>query len=337
MRAVIFLAVVFSASCHAKCPRNLEITVSVKNVEKLDKDSESDPFFIIKKGEREIHTSKPIKNGRANQVKTFKAFQLETNRIQKYSLEFKDKDTGFMNSDDEMGTIENIQFKKSGEGQWIQAKTDKKFMYKIDSKNVPVCQNEGTCHDQGSSWRCECPETWTGRKCEIDVDECQVAAKAGMCGDHGDCKNLPGSFECACHAGWKGDTCNEDINECVEENVCQAHNQFCLNSIGSYKCHCQGGYTGDQCDKDFDECSLNPCKDIVGTTCETDGQNSFKCVCPSYGCEAASNPDVDAQDLENAVNGNHESNNDSYDSYDNNDYDNNDDDDDDDDNDDAYW
>merc|ERR1711881_551428 len=130
MRALIFLAVVFSA-CYAKCPRNLEITVSVKNVEKLDQDSESDPFFILKKGEQELHESKPIKNGRKNQVKVFKAFQLETNRIQKYSLEFKDKDTGFMNADDEMGTIENIQFKKSGEGQWIQAKTVQSVKTKV--------------------------------------------------------------------------------------------------------------------------------------------------------------------------------------------------------------
>jgi len=330
MRALIFLAVVFSVG-YAKCPRNLEITVSVKNVEKLDQDSESDPFFKLMKGEIQLHESKPIKNGRANQVKTFKAFQLETNRIQKYSLVFADKDRGFMNSDDDMGTIENIQFKKTGEGQWIKAKTEKNFMYKIDSKDVPVCQNEGKCHDQGSSWRCECTEFWTGRKCETDVDECKIPAKAGQCGDHGDCVNSPGSFDCNCHDGWKGDKCNEDINECAEENVCQADNQFCLNSIGSYKCHCQNGWTGDQCDEDFDECSLNPCKAIVGSTCETDGQNSFKCVCPTYGCEAASNPDVDIDDLENAVNGNHQSDDDD-DSYSYND-----DDDDDDDSDSNSW
>lgn len=36
------------------------------------------------------------------------------------------------------------------------------------------CSNNGRCEVQGSTFVCHCPREWTGRRCEIDVDECRI-------------------------------------------------------------------------------------------------------------------------------------------------------------------
>ena len=34
------------------------------------------------------------------------------------------------------------------------------------------CRNGGTCVDTYSGYFCQCPDTWQGDTCELDVDEC---------------------------------------------------------------------------------------------------------------------------------------------------------------------
>ncbi|GFN94287.1 neurogenic locus notch like protein 2 [Plakobranchus ocellatus] len=66
---------------------------------------------------------------------------------------------------------------------------------------------------------CRCPPTWTGRRCETDVDECD--SLLGLCGRNGSCLNLPGDFQCQCDPGFTGSMCDEDIDECsLSEDLC---------------------------------------------------------------------------------------------------------------------
>ncbi|XP_060592999.1 uncharacterized protein LOC132747595 [Ruditapes philippinarum] len=52
---------------------------------------------------------------------------------------------------------------------------------------------------------CECKATWTGNRCQTDVDEC--AADSNLCKNKPNqgCHNLDGSYECSCFMGFKKD------------------------------------------------------------------------------------------------------------------------------------
>lgn len=291
------------ASTQAKCPRNLDVTVHLRNVPKMDKDSGSDIFFIFKdKNGKTIKESKPIRDIKTGATVTFPSFTRETDKVQKYSFDLMDKDKGFMNADDEVAVFKNFRFNYEGPGEWkgvhannpndaeFERNSRNPFELKIDTQRISPCQNDGTCRDTPGSFNCDCRDGWEGKRCELDVDEC--AADSYLCGDNGSCNNLPGSYECICNEGWQGERCDQDIDECLVDDPCN-DNQVCQNTIGSYKCHCKGGWAGDNCDEDFDECDLNPCDNMPGTVCSTPEFNSFSCQCPALGCAVAvTNPEL---------------------------------------------
>ncbi|XP_067143727.1 epidermal growth factor-like protein 7 [Centruroides vittatus] len=57
------------------------------------------------------------------------------------------------------------------------------------------CKNGGKCKKPDY---CHCPLGWTGKCCDIDVNEC--VQDNGKC-DHS-CVNMPGSYRCKCHEGF---------------------------------------------------------------------------------------------------------------------------------------
>ncbi|XP_033127691.1 uncharacterized protein LOC117125331 [Anneissia japonica] len=94
----------------------------------------------------------------------------------------------------------------------------------------PHCQNNGQCVGPNT---CDCPDTYSGKSCEEDIDECTEN------NDNCDqiCENLPGSFTCSCQDGFLGTSNCSDINECDFANC-----DTCLNTIGSFVCTCNSGY-----------------------------------------------------------------------------------------------
>ncbi|XP_078419579.1 sushi, nidogen and EGF-like domain-containing protein 1 [Cetorhinus maximus] len=189
--------------------------------------------------------------------------------------------------------------------------------------NLRPCLNDGRCIDDcitgNPSYTCSCRAGFTGRRCQIDVDECS----SYPCRNGGTCRDGQNAFTCQCPAGFTGMLCETDIDDCVL-NECQ-NEATCIDGIDTYSCECvlgfigkhceiaeslcktkeclnggvcdtdngtavcicQKGYTGDNCENETNKCDSSPC--LNGGEC-IDLLNNYTCLCPqSYTgkhCEA---------------------------------------------------
>ncbi|XP_064595157.1 mucin-like protein isoform X2 [Liolophura sinensis] len=144
------------------------------------------------------------------------------------------------------------------------------------------CQNGGNCTDEGESFNCSCPSTWTGLSCETDVNECNDTS---ICAEFAQCSNTDGGYECLCSSGFKGDGMDEceDVNECINDtlNTCGKYSD-CRNTNGSFECDCQQGTQLNQDMKiceDINECqneTLFDCPEF--SECENTVKN-YTCKC----------------------------------------------------------
>lgn len=64
------------------------------------------------------------------------------------------------------------------------------------------CLAKNSVHPEQSCDRsngaCRCLGTWTGEKCDVDIDECQMNTHSCNVSEHLVCKNKPGGFDCIC-------------------------------------------------------------------------------------------------------------------------------------------
>uniref|UniRef100_A0A8C2GT15 Sushi, nidogen and EGF-like domains 1 n=1 Tax=Cyprinus carpio TaxID=7962 RepID=A0A8C2GT15_CYPCA len=147
--------------------------------------------------------------------------------------------------------------------------------------NLRPCQNGGCCIDDcitgNPSFTCSCLAGFTGRRCQIEVDECS----SYPCQNGGTCVDKINHFICLCPVGFIGTTCETgkypilqlsdsnfnyalhcvcvcvcvcvymcllpaDIDEC-QEPPCLNGAQ-CIQGVGNFTCVCQAGYTGFLCE-----------------------------------------------------------------------------------------
>ncbi|XP_022531192.2 sushi, nidogen and EGF-like domain-containing protein 1 [Astyanax mexicanus] len=140
--------------------------------------------------------------------------------------------------------------------------------------NLRPCLNGGRCIDDcitgNPSFTCSCLAGFTGRRCQIEVDECS----SYPCQNGGTCVDRINSFICQCPPGFTGSLCETDIDEC-QESPC-LNGARCIEGVGSFTCECQAGYTGPVCETDINECESMPC--LNGGVCE-DRVNNYTCTC----------------------------------------------------------
>ncbi|CAF3534312.1 unnamed protein product [Adineta steineri] len=145
------------------------------------------------------------------------------------------------------------------------------------------CHQNATCYNlNGGQYRCMCPPTYTGIRCDEDIDECTVFPF--ICRNGGTCVNEIGSYRCYCTEGWFGLTCAKAIDYCLSQ-PCN-RNGTCINKINGFECRCLSPYTGNVCQYDIDECLIEPCANN-GTCYNYVG--GFHCRCPpgyfGFHCE----------------------------------------------------
>ncbi len=110
------------------------------------------------------------------------------------------------------------------------------------------------CVDEVADYRCQCDPGYTGRHCDLDIDECAP----GPC-LRGVCQDLINNYLCDCQStGFTGTECHIDIDECIESTPCQNDGE-CTNIPGSFNCTCPTGFTGLTClDTIIEEPSILP-------------------------------------------------------------------------------
>lgn len=134
------------------------------------------------------------------------------------------------------------------------------------------CLNSGFCQDLGDRFKCMCPERYSGKLCEIDLDPC--ASSPCLYGGH--CEHYgPNNYSCICPAHLSGKRC--EYGKFCSPNPCK-NGGICEEGDGIPHCMCRG-FTGTMCEIDVDECENQPCGN--GATCINEA-GSFRCICPSY-------------------------------------------------------
>ncbi|VDK45934.1 unnamed protein product, partial [Cylicostephanus goldi] len=153
------------------------------------------------------------------------------------------------------------------------------------------CHHEGKCKANGTEFFCDCPRGYHGKRCELDVNECDLSPCAfGKCvntdmsGEMRGCRRRyvfqMGSYRCECDAGFIGSDCQVYRSgfECTPAgpNACR-NGGFCLVEKNNNTCVCPPMYQGLYCEKDVDECAVSNLCQNGGTCINTDG--GFLCLC----------------------------------------------------------
>ncbi|XP_045614794.2 uncharacterized protein uif isoform X1 [Procambarus clarkii] len=147
----------------------------------------------------------------------------------------------------------------------------------IDECASQPCYNQGTCVDLPQGYKCECAEGYSGLQCQDEVSECVEDA----CPDRAMCKDNPGkdTYECLCRSGYTGPGCNITVNPCTEKDNPCANNAACVPlEQGRFRCECLPGWEGRMCEVNIDDCKENPC--LLEANC-TDLIHDFRCDCPN--------------------------------------------------------
>jgi len=145
-----------------------------------------------------------------------------------------------------------------------------------------VCKHGGICLIQNHDSSCYCPAGFTGKFCEVDINECD----SNPCYNDGTCIDQPQGYICKCQPGYTGlqcqletSECSDGLNPCPERAMCQD-----LPGRGTTKCLCRSGYEGTSCNVTVDPClsAISAEQELClnGGNCKALLQGRYKCDCP---------------------------------------------------------
>ena len=86
------------------------------------------------------------------------------------------------------------------------------------------------------SYSCKCQGGYTGKNCQIDIDDCA----ATPCQNGGSCVDGLKSYSCQCPTGYSGVNCEHAIDRCVGQ-PCQ-NGGTCVKTPTGFKCTCMPSY-----------------------------------------------------------------------------------------------
>ncbi|CAM4790945.1 unnamed protein product [Rotaria magnacalcarata] len=146
------------------------------------------------------------------------------------------------------------------------------------------CFNGGQCVSLGQGFICNCPETFTGNRCEAPAPSpCQP----NPCQNGGICIPQGSSFMCQCQTGFNGYCCENRITTTTPFNPCAQspcrNGGACIPQGSSFMCMCPPTFTGFCCETPVttttppNPCAQSPCRN--GGVCIPQG-SSFMCMCP---------------------------------------------------------
>ena len=160
---------------------------------------------------------------------------------------------------------------------------------------INPCHNGGTCFVFGKTFKCICPDEFTGHFCDVPtksipicingicdepdehltVDPCMSnPCHTGICIRHEFYRNSTKDlYICQCPPHYKGANC--EIKEACADSPCGPHGQCSAADGGNgYLCECEPGYTGENCEHVV-SCRDKPC---VYGICRSEG-DGFICIC----------------------------------------------------------
>ena len=167
------------------------------------------------------------------------------------------------------------------------------------------CQNDGTCSESLASYKCECPDGFTGRNCEIKECTSDSECQDGEFCNNGKCtEDLCDEIVCAlyCENGFKKDANGCNICECIEEPVectvdadcdenyhCELPDSCYLDENGELNCPNSGGV----CVKDIVVCPEIGCELYCENGFKKDSNGCDICECIETPTECTENSDCD--------------------------------------------
>lgn len=152
------------------------------------------------------------------------------------------------------------------------------------------CSHNAVCIDGYKKFTCKCPDSWTGDRCNEDVNECfSLLGSDKGCQNGASCVNSEGSFRCDCAEHWFGALCTARGDSCKNaSNAALCGHGTCLDQNVAFegvhfKCLCDPGWQTDghrpACTVDINECQLGGKCDSNVQCINTPG--SFACgPCP---------------------------------------------------------
>ncbi len=113
-----------------------------------------------------------------------------------------------------------------------------------DPCTATPCLNGGICVAREGNRICECPDGFSGERCEINNDECSP----NPCLNGGDCFDFVDAFTCECQSGFTGPVCEINTDDC-DLDPC-LHGGTCVDGVDEFSCQCTEFWTGPTCSED---------------------------------------------------------------------------------------